>query len=182
MQQARCLSGRHRPHGRRARWPLPRPATPRASSTPSPWPGSCAPRKSRRCWPSRWARRAIAWRPLSTAAALWSVIFPARCSATRFFTAPNPGRELDKLAECGTATQPAQAIDGVLLSDAVANFECRLDGRLEAGDHVIFTGQVVAAHVNADPRVRMLFCPGPKPHGGGANPFSPDACPRGIGP
>ena len=67
------------------------------------------------------------------------------------------GREMDKLAEAGTRTQPAQKIDGVLLVDAVANFECKLVGELETGDHVLFVGEVVAAHVNEDRSVRRLF-------------------------
>ncbi|GAF91510.1 unnamed protein product, partial [marine sediment metagenome] len=58
------------------------------------------------------------------------------------------GRDTDKLAEAGTKTQPASKIDGVLLQDAVANFECRLAAELETGDHVILVGQVVCSHVN----------------------------------
>lgn len=67
------------------------------------------------------------------------------------------GREMDKLAEAGARTQPAQKIDGVLLADAVANFECKLVGELETGDHVLFVGQVVAAHMNEDRGVQRLF-------------------------
>ena len=58
------------------------------------------------------------------------------------------GRDTDKLAESGVTTQPAKQIDGVLLADAVANFECKLVGEMEAGDHVIFVGEVVQAHLN----------------------------------
>lgn len=65
------------------------------------------------------------------------------------------GRDADKLAETGAATAPAAKIDSVLLADAVANFECRLVGELETGDHVIFVGQVVAAHVNEKPLSRL---------------------------
>jgi flavin reductase (DIM6/NTAB) family NADH-FMN oxidoreductase RutF len=58
------------------------------------------------------------------------------------------GRDVDKLAESGTRTRPAARIDGVLLEDAVANFECRVVGELESGDHVIFVGEVLASYVN----------------------------------
>jgi flavin reductase (DIM6/NTAB) family NADH-FMN oxidoreductase RutF len=67
------------------------------------------------------------------------------------------GRDADKLKACATPTQPATAIDGVLLADAVANYECRLVGETDAGDHVIFTGEVVAAHVNKDAAASWLF-------------------------
>ncbi|HIQ22036.1 MAG TPA: flavin reductase family protein [Planctomycetes bacterium] len=71
------------------------------------------------------------------------------------FFGTKSGREVDKLAEAGTPTQPARAIDGVLLRDAVANLECRLVSELQTGDHVIFVGQVVAAHVNRRPLNRL---------------------------
>jgi len=67
---------------------------------------------------------------------------------------------------CGTKTQPATAIDSVLFADAVANFECRLVGEHEAGDHIIFVGQVVSAHVNQDGDVRRLYTLGNERLGG----------------
>jgi len=70
------------------------------------------------------------------------------------------GRDCDKLADAGAKTQPAREIDCVLLSDAVANFECRLVGEMETGDHVIFVGEVVCAHVNETP-LRRLYILGP---------------------
>ena len=67
------------------------------------------------------------------------------------------GRDHDKLAERPTPTQPATVIDGVILGDAVANFECVLEGELLTGDHVIFAGRIVAAHANSDPSVVRLY-------------------------
>lgn len=58
------------------------------------------------------------------------------------------GRDCDKLVEARAKTEPAKVIDCVLLTDAVANFECRLVSEVEAGDHIIFLGQVVGAHRN----------------------------------
>ena len=65
------------------------------------------------------------------------------------------GRDTDKLKEAGTKIQPASKIDCVLMAEAVANFECRLAGELETGDHVIFVGEVVACHVNEKPLNRL---------------------------
>lgn len=73
------------------------------------------------------------------------------------FYGTKSGRDTDKLAAVGAKTQPATAIDCVLLADAVANFECVLEGELKTGDHAIFAGRVTAAHVNSDPAVRRLY-------------------------
>lgn len=76
------------------------------------------------------------------------------------FHGTKSGREMDKLSECGTKTQPATKVDSVLLADAVANFECKLESEHETGDHIIFVGRVVAAHVHQDPGVRRLYALG----------------------
>ena len=73
------------------------------------------------------------------------------------FHGTHSGRDMDKLSRCGTRTQPAKVIDGVLLADAVANFECVLESELETGDHFLFVGRVVAAHVNEDVELRRLY-------------------------
>ena len=70
------------------------------------------------------------------------------------------GRDMDKIAECGTQCQPATEIDCVLFSDAVANFECVLESETAAGDHAIFVGRVVAAHMHQDPKIRRLYTVG----------------------
>jgi len=65
------------------------------------------------------------------------------------------GRDTDKLVAASAQTQPARKIDCVLLSDAVANFECRLAGEMETGDHVIFVGEIVCAHRSEEPLNRL---------------------------
>ena len=82
------------------------------------------------------------------------------------FHGTRSGRDTNKLAECGTKTQPASVIDSVLLTDAVANFECRLVSEHEAGDHIIFVGEIVAAHLNPDAAVRRLYTLGSERLGG----------------
>ncbi len=82
------------------------------------------------------------------------------------FHGTKSGKEMDKLAESGTATQPATQIDSVVLSDAVANFECKLESEHAAGDHIIFVGRVVASHANEDASVRRLYALGNEQFGG----------------
>ncbi len=65
------------------------------------------------------------------------------------------GRTTDKLAAARCPTVPASKIDSVLLVDAVANFECKVVSETEAGDHVIFVGEVVASHMNEKPLNRL---------------------------
>ncbi len=84
-------------------------------------------------------------------------LLSAEMAKDAVFHGTKSGRDLDKLAECGTKTQPAAKIDSVLLADAVANFECTLESEHETGDHIIFVGRVVAAHVNQDPDVVRLY-------------------------
>jgi len=76
------------------------------------------------------------------------------------FYGTNSGRDMDKIGACGTKTQPAAEIDCVLFADAVASFECTLESELVTGDHVIFAGTVVAAHMNEDPKVRRVYTVG----------------------
>jgi len=65
------------------------------------------------------------------------------------------GRDTDKLALSGIATSQAKKVNAFLLDDAVANFECRIIGEFPTGDHVIFVGEIIAAHVNPDPVGRL---------------------------
>ena len=83
-----------------------------------------------------------------------------------FYYGTKSGRDTDKLTDFGTKTQPARKIDCVVLSDAVANFECTLESELETGDHVIFAGRVVTSHMNQDPTVRRLYSLGDNQLGG----------------
>jgi flavin reductase (DIM6/NTAB) family NADH-FMN oxidoreductase RutF len=94
----------------------------------------------------------------------FTIAYPSAemAQATLFFGS-HSGRDTDKLAETGCRTEPARQIDSVLLSDAVANFECVEEARLQAGDHIIYIGRVVAAHVNMEPRKRLYtVAPGHK--------------------
>lgn len=65
------------------------------------------------------------------------------------------GRTVDKLAMSGAAVEPARLIDGRLMSDAVANFECKLVNEIESGDHIIFVGEVLCSHITDRPTDRL---------------------------
>lgn len=90
------------------------------------------------------------------AAEAFTIAMPAEHQAdeTMLF-GTNSGRDMDKFAAAGTALTPAVEIDGVLMSEAVANFECVKRGEMTTGDHVIFAGEIVASHMNPDSPRRL---------------------------
>lgn len=91
----------------------------------------------------------------------FTVAFPSSEMAdAALFFGSRSGRDSDKLAEFECETESATTIDSVLLTHAVANFECMLESETRAGDHIIFVGKVVAAHMNTEPKKR-LYTVGP---------------------
>ncbi|MDH4240671.1 MAG: flavin reductase family protein [Phycisphaerae bacterium] len=86
----------------------------------------------------------------------FTIVYPSSdMSDAALFFGSRSGRDVDKLAEFDCKTEPAKEIDSVLLSDAVANFECTLNSETEAGDHIIFVGEIVCSHVNTGPKKRL---------------------------
>ena len=91
----------------------------------------------------------------------FTIAFPSSQMAdAALFFGSKSGRDTDKFAEFDCKTEPAKAIDSLLLSDAVANFECTLESQIPAGDHIIFVGKVVSSHINTEPKKR-LYTTGP---------------------
>ena len=91
----------------------------------------------------------------------FTIAFPSSDMAdAALFFGSKSGREIDKFAEFECETEPAREIESVLLTDAVANFECTLDSQVPVGDHIIFVGTVVSSHMNTEPKKR-LYTTGP---------------------
>ena len=86
----------------------------------------------------------------------FTIAYPsAEMAKDTLFFGSRSGRDTDKFAQSKCRTEPAKQIDSLLLTDAVANFECVLESQVPAGDHVIYVGKVVAAHVNTEPKKRL---------------------------
>ncbi len=101
----------------------------------------------------------------------FTVVFPSSDMAdAALYFGKHSGRDTDKLAEFKCGTAECAEIDSVLLSDAVANFECILESETVAGDHIIFVGKVVAAHRNTEGKKR-LYTIGPGHKLGGVTPI-----------
>ena len=91
----------------------------------------------------------------------FTIAFPSsEMGEAALFFGSRSGRDVDKFAEFDCKTEPAEAIDSVLLTDAVANFECTLKSETEAGDHIIFVGRIVCSHTNTELKKR-LYTVGP---------------------
>jgi flavin reductase (DIM6/NTAB) family NADH-FMN oxidoreductase RutF len=67
-----------------------------------------------------------------------------------YYCGTNSGREVDKFKETELETTPGIEVEAPLIEDSVACYECRKAGSLDTGDHTIYAGEVVAAHVSED--------------------------------
>lgn len=65
------------------------------------------------------------------------------------------GNRVDKFGESGIETIKAERVRSPLIKNATLNYECILEKEIEAGDHIIFIGKVVAWHHN--PGKKVLF-------------------------
>ena len=86
----------------------------------------------------------------------FTVTFPAENMADEtLYFGTHSGHDIDKLKEVELKTQPASEIDSIIFSDAAANFECTLHDQFNVGDHIVFVGKVVAAHINTENKKRL---------------------------
>ena len=86
------------------------------------------------------------------------IAFPSSAMAkAALFFGTKSGRDMEKLKEHPVATEPAREVDSLLLSDAVANFECKLESQLDTGDHMLYVGRIIASHVNTDATLQRVF-------------------------
>jgi flavin reductase (DIM6/NTAB) family NADH-FMN oxidoreductase RutF len=66
------------------------------------------------------------------------------------------GRDGDKIGPAGLQLVPATSVGVPLIKGALYNLECTLHREVETGDHVLFVGQVVAAHLDEDAGQRLM--------------------------
>jgi len=86
----------------------------------------------------------------------FTIVYPSSDMAkAALFFGSHSGRDTDKLAQFNCKTVPAKKIDSILLTDAVANFECRLVKQIAMGDHITFFGEIVCSHINKKPKKRL---------------------------
>jgi flavin reductase (DIM6/NTAB) family NADH-FMN oxidoreductase RutF len=66
------------------------------------------------------------------------------------FFGSNHGDQVNKFKKSGIETVPGKFIGLPLIKEATFNFECKLEKEVEAGDHIIFIGSVLAAYHNSE--------------------------------
>ncbi len=88
----------------------------------------------------------------------------SKMAEAALFFGSHSGRNCDKFAEFKKCkTNPAKKINSVLLTDGVANFECKVLGEKLTGDHIVFAGKIVASYVNTKKSKRLFtIAPGHK--------------------
>ncbi|MFC1771036.1 flavin reductase family protein [Candidatus Margulisiibacteriota bacterium] len=69
------------------------------------------------------------------------------------FFGTNHGDKVDKFSVTNILTQKATEVRTPLLSGATINFECKVIQTIDAGDHYIFLGEVLAAHLDSTKKV-----------------------------
>ena len=100
--------------------------------------------------PSRYSAEAIAH------SRCFTIAFPSiEMAGETLFYGSHSGRTCDKFTECPSPIEPARCIDSVLLTEAVANFECELETQITTGDHILYVGRIVAAHKNVEAKSRL---------------------------
>jgi len=76
------------------------------------------------------------------------VAFPAQDMVdSTIHCGSHSGRDGDKFGPAGLSTLPARHVKAPLVAGCVANFECSLVSEHKTGDHSIFVGEIVTAHV-----------------------------------
>lgn len=74
--------------------------------------------------------------------------FPAASMTdAMMYCGTHSGRDGDKFGPAGLRTLPARRVRSPLVDGCVANFECRLVSQHTTGDHTIFVGEILTAHV-----------------------------------
>lgn len=71
------------------------------------------------------------------------------------YAGSHSGRDVDKFQALDIPTAPAAVVNVPLLAEAAANLECRLHHSVSVGDHTIFVGEVVAAHLPDEPIAKL---------------------------
>ena len=86
------------------------------------------------------------------------IAYPSQSMAKdTLFCGTTHGHNIDKGKVSGLKFEPASTVDVPLLSDAVANFECKLVTEYRPGNCPLVVGEVVASSVNADESIHRLI-------------------------
>lgn len=75
-------------------------------------------------------------------------VAPYDIASQVLFCGRRSGRDVDKFAETGLTPKEAQSVRPPIIDECIAHLECRVVQDIEAGDHHIVVGEVLAAYAN----------------------------------
>ncbi len=85
------------------------------------------------------------------------IAYPSSAMAKEtLYVGTTHGHHEDKGAKSGLKFVPAQKVSVPLLTDAVANFECRLVTEYRPGNCPLIVSEIIASHVNNDDSAKRL--------------------------
>ena len=86
------------------------------------------------------------------------IAFPSKAMAKEtLYAGTVHGHNIDKGKASGLAFSPASKVDVPILTDAVANIECKLVTEYRPGNCPLVIGEAVACHVNTDETIQRLI-------------------------
>ncbi len=65
------------------------------------------------------------------------------------------GSEIDKFLDTGLTPVKAKHVKPSLIAECPVNYECRVSGVLETGDHSIFAGEVLASYISEEKKLLL---------------------------
>ena len=80
----------------------------------------------------------------------------APLAAAALYCGTHSGRDGPKIEPAGLQLFPAASVHVPLLQGALYNLECVLRSEVLTGDHVLFVGEVVAAHLDESAGPRLM--------------------------
>ncbi len=66
------------------------------------------------------------------------------------------GSETDKFEDTGLTPVDAELIRPSLIGECPVNYECRLSGVLETGDHTVFAGEIVRSYLSEEKKKLLV--------------------------
>ncbi len=75
------------------------------------------------------------------------VIPPEEWAEAAWLCGTKSGRDVDKFGETGLKAVKGEKVSAPLIEGAVAQFECVVRAMVPTGDHTVFVGEVLAAHL-----------------------------------
>ncbi len=73
-------------------------------------------------------------------------VAPCEIAQQALYCGRRSGRDVDKFAMTGLTPAPAQRVRPPIIAECLAHLECRLVQEVEAGDHNLLIGEVLAAY------------------------------------